>query len=117
MQTKHFLHLLDAELASCSEDLFDLEDLLKSRFETMEITHYVYMENDALLKREVAGVNRIRAHVQAIDPASFTDADELATGIRQAARTIIAEYQLPEAVLALVDRKIEAVRRFLAVAV
>lgn len=117
MQTKHFLRLLDAELAGCAEDLIDLEDLLKSRFETMEITHYVYMENDALLKREVAGVNRIRARVQGIDPAAYADAEELALAVRAAARGIITEYQLPEAVLALVDRKIEAVRRFLAVAV
>lgn len=117
METKHFLHLLDAELASCAEDLSDLEKLLKSRFETLEITHYVYMENDALLKREVNGVNRVRDYVLGLDPTTFTEPDDLALAIRDAVRLMIRNSQLPEAVCALVERKIESVRRFLAVAV
>ncbi len=117
MQTSHFLRLIDAELASCAEDLVDLETILKSRFDTMEITHYVYLENDALLKREVSGVKRIRDHVLTIDPTAYEDAEAITQAVRQISGKIIREYQLPEAVAALVDRKIEAVRRYLTVAV
>lgn len=113
MQTKRFLRLIDVELSSCTEDLGDLEELLKSRFETMEITHYVYMENDALLKREISGINHIRDRVLQIDPTVYTDADGLAGAVRATASDVIQEYQLPGAVLALVERKIEAVRHYL----
>lgn len=112
MQTNHFLRLLDAELSCCIDNLIDFEKLLVERLGTMEITNYVFRENDALLKREAAGVAEIQRTLRILNPRDFSSLDEIATAVRNATRSAILEHELPGAVYPLIDRRIQQVKRF-----
>lgn len=113
MQTHHFLRLLGAELAGCDEDLRDFGDLLGARLKTMEITNYVYRENDALLKLELVGVKEIRRRVEALDPNAFASLDQAVTEVRTLVHNTIVEHQLPEAIIPLIERRIQNARRYI----
>ncbi len=112
MQTNHFLRLLDAELACCIEDLKGFEDLLVARLKIMEITEYVFRENDALLKRETTGVTQIRKTVQAMNPDEFASIDEIIAVVRSTVKTAIHDHELPQAVYPLIDRRLLKVQRY-----
>ncbi len=112
MQTNHFLTLLSAELASCEEDIHDLELLFDARFKALEITNYVYRENNALLKQETSGIRMVRTQIDAMDPDSFPSLDDAFAAVLENARETVRSRQLPEAIISLVSRRAERVRDF-----
>jgi hypothetical protein len=112
MQTNYFLRMLNTELSCCTEDLIDLEKLLETRLSTMEITQYVFRENDALLKREIAGVDEIQRTVALMNGAEYADLDAVVAAVRTIVRTAIVEHELPQAVFPLIDRRVQKVARY-----
>ena len=113
MQTNHFLRMLDTELTCCIDDLLDFEKLMTDRLGSMEITNYVFRENDALLKREAAGVTEIQKKVRAMKHGDFTSVEEIVEAVRNATRSAIIEHELPEAVFPLMERRIQKIKRFI----
>ena len=112
-----FLRLLNAELEDCEEDLRDLDDMLRQRQASREITDYVYWENDALLKREIVALQSIRSAVSSlwvqVGDISGTSLDELSALALETARAQVMQHQYPMAVMPLIERRIQRIREFL----
>jgi len=112
MQTNHFLTLLAAELKSCEEDVHDLEKLCHDRFQAREITNYVHMENDALLKQEASGIGSIRKELESLDHDSYASIDEAYAAVVSLVEQTVKQRQLPRAIIPLVTRRAERLRDF-----
>lgn len=112
MKTRHLLRLLDAELLDAEEDIRDLELTLSRRFSAMEITAYVYQENNAVLEAELHGIERVRAHIAALDAEAFADLDELASHIHSWLREEIDHHGTPGAVESIVRRRLTRLMPF-----
>lgn len=112
-----FLRLLNAELEDCEEDLRDLDELLRQRLATREITDYVFWENDALLQREIRALESIRAAVGRLQMqggvAPGDPVEKIASAALQTAQAQVVQHEYPLAVLPLIERRIQRIRDYL----
>ena len=106
MQTTRLLRLLDAELLDAEEDLRDLELTLSRRFSSMEITAYVYRENNAVLEWELHGLERMRRIMGDIDTTTFDTVADLVEHVHTILREQVAHHGMPGAVESIVRRRV-----------
>jgi len=107
-----FLKVLKAELEDCLEDVEDLKNLYQRRFRCEEITNYVYNENDALLKRELAGLKNILQTIDDVTLDRVASVEALAADIDAKMQKKVLEYEDPEAVYGIAKRKLLKVLRY-----
>jgi hypothetical protein len=72
-----FIRILNAELDDLMEDIELLMGAYKQRCEKGEITNYVFMENQAVFKNEIAYLNEFARLVQRMDLDRFQTMEEL----------------------------------------
>ena len=112
--SRHFVSLLKVEFEDIKSDLRAMEELLVSRIGLRQITDYVYNENTALLEREIAGVDRLRALLDALTCEELDyPMEELATRLETRFAEEIRRRQIPEAVHPLVTRRLHKVAGFI----
>ncbi len=107
-----YLKVLRIELEDLSEDLEVMKDLYGQRGRRDEITDYVFLENVSLLKSEIAGVEAAIRSMDEIPVDRFRNLDELVDYIDKLFRERTAGAGYPEAVYALVRRKLAKVSRY-----
>jgi hypothetical protein len=108
-----FVKILTAELEDLEDDLRTWGQYLDEKHRADKISEYVFLENSALLRRELAG---IRTMVQAIadnHPANLPDLESIKEYYTAFIQREAAQYQFQEAIVALVKKKIEKVFRYL----
>ena len=107
-----FLKVLKAELEDCLGDVEDLANLYDQKHCCEEITNYVYSENQALLKREFAGLKTL---VQSIDDVAldrYDSVDDLAAEVDAMMQKKVVEFDDPAAVYGIAKRKLLKVLRY-----
>lgn len=107
-----YLAVLRVELEDLEEDLTILKNLYDERDRRKEITHYTCLENVALVQEEIAGIADLVRSMEGIDPTRYSELDELISDIRRLSRQRVEESDFPKAVLTLVERKLDKVRRY-----
>ncbi len=107
-----FLKVLKAELEDCLEDVEDLEIFYERKHCGDEISNYVYNENEALLKRELAGLKNVLQAIDDVALEKYASVDALATDIDAMIQKKVLEFEDPEAVYGIAKRKLLKVFRY-----
>ncbi len=107
-----FLNIFKAELEDCLEDVDDLANLYKRRHGKHEVTDYVFNENEALLNRELSGIQKTIKALDTINIDQFNTVEDLASAIDTMIQQNILEYDDPEAVYMIAKRKLLKVLRY-----
>jgi hypothetical protein len=102
-----------AEIENSLEDAGALAGVYEKRFNSEEITGYVYKENEAFLSREIAGLKRILVFLDSLDPAKFSRAEDVASEIDNMIKRKVKDYEDPEVLYAIVSRKIGKILTYL----
>ena len=110
---RHFLKLLRVELDDLIEDTRLRIELNDRRFDREDITPYVHLENDALLKREVDAFGNFIGIIDGIDPSIYKDTSEVEADFLAKSRDSVSRLEDPEAVFVLLKRKLDKVRIFI----
>lgn len=107
-----YLAILRVELEDLEEDLTVLKNLYDERDRRREITHYTCLENVALVQEEISGIAEMVRDMESIDPSRYSGLEELVADLEELCRTRVRESDFPQAVLTLVQRKLEKVLRY-----
>jgi hypothetical protein len=108
-----FIIMFRAEIENSLEDARVLIELYERRFKSEEITNYVYNENEAFLARETSGLKGLLALLDSFDPAKFSKAEDIALEIDSMIKRRVKDYEDPEAIYAIVSRKIKKILAYL----
>jgi PP-loop superfamily ATP-utilizing enzyme len=106
---KKFISILRAELEDLIEDIELLMSVEKERFAKNEITNYVYMENTALFKNEIACLNDFIRLAAGIRLEDFDSLEKLGSYIEEEFKNRRQEHEYQQAVMSFVSRKIAKV--------
>ncbi len=107
-----YISILILELGSLEEDITLLISDYKSRKEKGEITDYVLLENLAVLKSEMHGIDSFRRLLNELNPESYNDLDSLVQEIRSGIKDIMDGSNFPEGLYPLVLRRLAKVAQF-----
>jgi len=109
---KLFLKIFKAELEDCLEDVEDLSNLYERRRNKDEITNYVYRENEALLAREIVGLNNILLSIDDITLDGYDSLEAFVSAVDAMVQRKVLEYENPEAVYGIAKRKLLKVLKY-----
>ena len=108
-----YIKILLIEFEDIQEDLqFWLDDCKKKR-ESHEITNYVCWENMALLKNELIGLDVVFKDIEKLDPDKYNNIENLISDLKSQFKEHIHNQNIAEAILHLIDRKIEKVAKYI----
>jgi len=105
--------ILKIELKDLEADLATLEEATLSRKEDGQISNYVYLENMAVLKEEIQGIEKIILCLNEADPEQFSSIDDFIEKFTGLCRENRRNADLPEGVYQLFRRKINKVKNFM----
>jgi hypothetical protein len=111
-QISLFLTMLQEEIEESLDGIQYLVDSYERKFKNEEITNYVYNENEAFLAQEMAGLRRFLAFIASISPDVKTPED-IAILIGDVIKKKMKDYEDPEAVYRIVNKKLEKTLRYL----
>jgi hypothetical protein len=100
-------------MKSSLEDAEDLAVIYKKRFNTDEITNYVYNENEAFLAQEIAAIKGIIAQIEGFSAGNYQSAEDAAAVIAGTVHEKSELFENPEAVDRLVKRKIQKILAYI----
>lgn len=109
---RHLHILFAAEILDIIEDIHTLEESWENRFKQAEITNYVYMENESLLKHEEAGLKAIHQKLASFKPENITTVDDMSRALKEFVRAIVNEQDLPFGLIPLLERKIDKLKGY-----
>lgn len=112
-KTEKFLKVFCFELDDLLEDVYLMRQLLKERHERKEVTDYVFMENMAVFSRELEGIREVLSDMKEFHPQQMADLQELKKAICHKIQERLQQHDLPEAVMAFCQRKIDKVHDFI----
>lgn len=107
-----FIKILLLELEDLEEDINLLIKECEDRHCKSEISEYVFLENLAILKNEMFGVESFANDVKNIDALSFKNVDELLEALKEIIGNRIREKGLAKSVQILVERKMNKVAQY-----
>lgn len=107
-----FLSILKVEMADLEKDVELLIRRLQEDRKGERISNYVFLENLALMQRELFGVESFSDYIGDIDENDFDSLPEMIESILQRFDCRAKSSGLPRSVGHLVRRKVEKVRRY-----
>jgi hypothetical protein len=107
-----FAKLLRAEIEDLAEDIKHIEDIVRKRFDCMEIGDYVYKENSALLERERVAIQEILSWLDERDTGAYADPCAIKGALDDFVLKRIREQEYPEAIAIFLKRKTEKALRY-----
>lgn len=110
---KAYMAILKVELDDLEEDLKLLMEQAQERYEKGEITNYVYLENLAVFKQELFGVDGIARRFEKNDPSRYSNLDELIADLKEELLDVKSRDLLPQGVISMVERKFDKVKNYL----
>jgi hypothetical protein len=116
MQTRlrKFLNVLRIELEDLEADLAALVEFYKQRKNSHEITNYVYLENKGLLINELRCIANLLDRLAAVDTSKYDTVDAMIDDMERMIAERARQCAFPDVVSALVTRKIQKVRKYIA---
>jgi hypothetical protein len=112
-KTELFIFMFRAEIENSLEDAKALISLWDKRFKSDEVTNYVYSENEVFLAQEVMGLKGLLDHLNTLDPANFMKADDIAFEIDDMIKRKVDDFEDPEVIYMIVNRKIKKILSYL----
>jgi hypothetical protein len=107
-----FLKILREEIEESLDNIQYLAGSYERKFKNGEITNYVYSENESFLAQEIAGLRRFLAFIASISPDVKTPED-IAILIGDVIKKKMKDYEDPEAVYRIINKKLEKSLRYL----
>lgn len=107
-----YLSILRLELEDLHEDIEVMIEACKKEKEKGRLTNYVFMENLALFKNELLGVNAFGKIVEETDPTAFDTLETMVNHLKMRFREKIKTTGLAEVICIYVDRKLEKVQKY-----
>jgi hypothetical protein len=108
-----FIHMLQTELKDLIKDIEMLMKVQKERLENSEITNYVYLENTALFKNEIACLKNFLKYSLRLDLDGFQTYDELGDYIKKEFKNQLEEHCYAQAIESFVDRKLKKITDYI----
>ena len=105
----YFLKVLRAELEDLLEDLKAVEAQYRQRFDSLEITNYVLLENEALLCREEESIRELLVSIDGMNSTMYKSVNEIIEDLDAVVREFISHKEYPAAVHRLLRRKMDKV--------
>ncbi len=108
------LGLVGSELNDLLEDIKDLESLYLDRYEKSEISNYVFLENSAMLEKEMKCIERLKGRLGAFGPETADSLEGLAEAVKADFLKELDVDAAPEALGQMVVRRIDKALRYCA---
>lgn len=109
-----YLAILRLELDDLHTDIEELIKQTTEERESRELTNYVYMENLALFKNELLGVDAFGRILDELDLGAFTSLEEMVDYLKTDFRAKVKAVGLAEVIDLLVERKLDKVMQYVA---
>ena len=101
------------ELEDLVADLNHLVEDYTSRKKAGNITNYVFMENLALLKHEMYGINKFIGVLHEISIDEYSSIDELLQDVIKKLRKMIIKIDFEECLFPMIERRLIKVAKFI----
>jgi hypothetical protein len=108
-----FVKVLKAELEDLLVDISLVEKTAIDRLGRMEITEYVFRENNTLFRLEAEAIGHIVKFIDETDVSLYKSADEAAAVIDNRVKDMVREDEKPQAVYNLFARKMQKVLSYI----
>jgi len=109
---RKYIQILKLELEDLEQDIEVLISDCLDRREKQGTSSYVFLENIALLKREVLGVERVSAMLDRFDLNQYATVAELVEALDRRFHELVSQHDLVEAVYHFLQRKLQKVARY-----
>jgi hypothetical protein len=107
-----FIRILNSELDDLAEDIEQLMGTYKERYEKGEISNYVYLENNALLKNEISCLKNFAQLTMHIELDRFETLEELYAFVEMEFKRQLKEGCYTHAIEGVVERKLQKVLNY-----
>jgi len=107
-----YLSILRLELEDLHEDIEVMIEACTKEKEKGRLTNYVFMENIALFKNELLGVDAFGKIVDETDTAAFDTLEAMVNHLKMRFKEKIRTAGLAEVICIYVDRKLEKVQKY-----
>ncbi len=107
------LKVFRIELEEVENDVKSLLEYYSIKYDKREITPYVYMENRALLMKEVSCVKKLEADVANWEVPKSEDHHEVIDALKDYLKELVKERDYPKLVSLIIDRIGDRVKKYL----
>lgn len=108
-----FVQMFTLELEDLHKDIELLIKKYKDEHDHDIISNYVFLENLALMKNELFGIDSFLQEVKEINPSSYTDVHELITYLKQQLLNRCHEKGIASSAFVLSERKMNKVLSYI----
>lgn len=108
-----YLQILNMELNDLQSDLEMLVASYATEKDAKKISNYVFMENIALLKNEILGVNVFHDVLKAIKIDQFKTVEDLICYVKTEFNLKMRQHGIAAALHRFVDKKLDKVEKFI----
>ncbi|MBN1604214.1 MAG: hypothetical protein JW915_21570 [Chitinispirillaceae bacterium] len=108
-----FLQMFTMELEDLHKDIELLIEKYKDEHDHEVISNYVFLENLALMKNELFGIDSFLQEVKEIVPASYTDVHDLITHLKKQLLNRCHEKGIASSAFILSERKMNKVLSYI----
>ncbi|MDC7223627.1 MAG: hypothetical protein PQJ60_07775 [Spirochaetales bacterium] len=108
-----FITILEIELKDLEEDIQLLMANCEVKRHHEEISNYVYLENVALLQKELFDVDGVIQKMHKLNPADFGSEKEVSDFLLGDIRSKVERQIIPPVIISMVERKFDKVSRYL----
>jgi len=109
---RKYLKLLNLEIEDLREDIEALMQDTQNRMARHEITHYVCLENLALLKNDILSIENVERILREVHAEDYEELEALVKDIERRFSQAVAPHCCPEAPLLILRRKLGKLARY-----
>jgi len=109
---ENYLKILAIEIEDLREDIDALIERCAREREAGRLSQYVCLQNLALFKNEILGLNAFGRIVRETDPAGFETLDAMIDHLRDRFRKLARDAGFADAVAVYIDRKLAKVAKY-----
>ena len=109
---KNYLTIIDLEMQDLEEDIKFLINEAKKKKSEGNLTNYVFLENQAILKNEIHALDCFKNIIKKTDADNFKSVDALIQFLREEFKIIVDTNSYAEAILIFTDRKMQKVKNY-----
>jgi len=92
------------EFEEAEDDVLGLIDYYSRRFDSHEITHYVWLENQALLRKELSCVKELENDLRLWTPPEGLAPEKVLDEMTSYLKSLVKKRGYPELVILVIDR-------------
>lgn len=107
-----YIHILEIELDDLESDLNLLIQTHLQKKENEKITNYVFLENLAVIKNEISGIEQFKQILNEIVPDEYTDLDDFTKDLENRFKACVHRSGFVEAVYSFVEKKMKKVIKY-----